>query len=82
MSDIVFVKLEELKKHLAYRKMINECEPENLVIDGMPIPKAVLDEWEFIGLSNIDMIRSEYLNSGHVQILKVTDQPTQEREDV
>ena len=50
------IELENIREHLAFRKWINSLKLEEIeVTDG-----GVLDEWKFIGMSNISFFEMEF----------------------
>lgn len=58
--------LEDLKDHMSYIDAFNKVDLKDitLVQHGVPIKldPAILEEWQFIGLSNVWFVREHLLN--------------------
>jgi hypothetical protein len=57
MSKILIVDVDDLKEHFAFRRRINDADISDIVWikDGQELEftKEFLDDWKYIGLSNI-----------------------------
>lgn len=64
MENKLIVNIEEFKSHLDYFSKINKCKLSDIKIikDGkeIPIRQEIIDDFEYMGLSNKDFIDMDY----------------------
>jgi len=64
---MITIDVDELEKCLAYLQVINQADLKKLawVRKGkrVKVPKIYIEEWKYVGLSNLDFYRTEIKNN-------------------